>query len=70
MDGVVEGVVSAWDDPRGLGQVTADDGRTFALQCTDLTDGTRTTTVGAAVAFRIRPGHRGRWQAVAVTARA
>ena len=68
-DALLDGVVTSWDDPRGLGEITAADGRTFALQCTDLADGSRTIEAGVAVTFGVRPGHRGRWQAVAVTRR-
>ena len=48
-DALLDGVVTSWDDPRGLGEITAADGRTFALQCTDLADGSRTTEAGVAV---------------------
>ena len=66
MDGEVTGVVEEWDDARGVGVVRADDGRALALQCTHIADGSRTTTVGARVAFAVAPGHHGRWQAEAV----
>lgn len=62
------GVVEQWDDPRGVGLVRADDGRALDLQCTHIADGSRTTTVGARIAFTPAPGHHGRWQAVGVTA--
>ncbi|HYI62796.1 MAG TPA: hypothetical protein VEW93_13440 [Acidimicrobiales bacterium] len=63
----VDGVVEEWDDPRGVGVVRTDDGRALALQCTDIADGSRTTTVGARVRVVVAPGHHGTWRATAVT---
>jgi cold shock CspA family protein len=60
---VIRGVVTEFDDPRGLGTVTADDGTTFPFHCTAIADGTRTIEVGAVVAFDVVPGRRGRWEA-------
>ena len=60
------GVVEEWDDPRGVGAVRLDDGRRLALQCTEIADGSRTTTVGARVEVEIGPGHHGLWHALAV----
>ena len=64
---MTRGVVTAFDESAGLGTVTADDGTAYAFQCTQIADGTRTITVGAAVTFAVRPWHRGRYEAVAVT---
>ena len=64
----VEGTVTEWDDARGVGTVTTDDGRALDLQCTHLADGTRTTSVGTRVVVAVAPGHHGRWQAVGVSA--
>jgi cold shock CspA family protein len=61
------GIVTEWDDPRGVGTVRTADGRDLPFQCTDLADGSRTTSVGARVTVAIVPGHHGRWQAVAIT---
>jgi len=69
-DGPVPGVVTEWDDDRGIGVVHTDDGRDLDLQCTDLTDGSRTTSVGTMVSVVVVPGHHGRWQAVDVRVRA
>jgi cold shock CspA family protein len=60
------GTVTAFDDPRGLGEVTADDGTVLAFHCTAIADGSRTIEVGTAVRFQVRPGLRGRWEAAAV----
>lgn len=57
------GEVTEFDDPRGIGVVTADDGTEFAFHCTAIADGTRTVAVGARVRFVPRPAHLGRWEA-------
>jgi cold shock CspA family protein len=59
----VHGTVSAFDDPRGLGEVTAEDGATFPFHCTAIADGSRTIQVGAAVTFELAAGPMGRWEA-------
>jgi cold shock CspA family protein len=60
------GTVTEFDEASGLGTVTADDGTAYPFQCTQIADGTRTIPVGAAVAFEVRPWHRGRYEATAV----
>jgi cold shock CspA family protein len=62
----MHGTVSAFDDPRGLGEITAEDGRVFPFQCTTILDGTRTIAVGTAVRFDTVGGHLGRWEAIAI----
>ena len=64
------GTVSAFDEHRGLGEVTADDGTVYPFHCTAIADGTRTIAVGADVEFEIVPGRLGRWEAAAITPRA
>ena len=61
------GVVSEFDEAAGLGTVTAADGTSYAFQCTQVADGSRTIDVGAAVSFAVRPWHRGRYEAVGIT---
>jgi hypothetical protein len=61
------GVVSEFDEAAGLGTVTADDGTAYPFQCTQLADGSRGVDVGAEVTFAVRPWHRGRYEAVAIT---
>lgn len=56
------GTVAEWNDAGGYGTIIAD-GVDYFFHCTQLADGTRTTEVGAAVAFEIVPGHLGRWEA-------
>ena len=65
----MEGTVTAFDDPRGLGEVTAADGVTYPFHCTAIADGTRTITVGAAVRFEVVAGRLGRWEAAEVSPR-
>jgi cold shock CspA family protein len=62
----VEGRVVEFDEPRGLGTVEADDGTRYPFHCTALLDGTRTVAVGTAVAFEVRAGGLGRWEATQI----
>jgi CspA family cold shock protein len=58
----VIGAVTGFDDPAGLGVITAEDGTAYAFHCTEIADGTRTISVGTQVAFE--PLARlGRWEA-------
>ena len=36
------GTVTAFDEPRGLGEVAGDDGVTYPFHCTGIADGSRT----------------------------
>lgn len=47
------GRVTDFDEPRGLGSVTAHDGAVLPFQCVELADGTRTIEVGAEVVFDV-----------------
>ena len=60
------GTVTHWDDHRGYGTVTGDDGTPYFLHCTAIADGSRTITPDARVGFDVRPGHLGRWEATDV----
>jgi cold shock CspA family protein len=62
----VSGAVSAFSEPRGLGEITADDGTTYAFHCTQIADGSRTVGIGSRVEFEIVPGLLGRWEAAAI----
>jgi CspA family cold shock protein len=59
----VTGVVTAFDEPVGIGTVTADGGAEHFFHCTAIADGSRTIEVGAAVEFEVVPGRQGRWEA-------
>jgi cold shock CspA family protein len=57
------GTVTDFDERVGLGIVTDARGDVFPFHCTAIADGTRTITVGTAVAFRVVAGRTGRWEA-------
>jgi cold shock CspA family protein len=63
----VLGTVTAFDDPAGIGEITGTDGRIYLFHCTQLADGSRTTTVGTPVAFDLWP-RLGRLEAAAIIA--
>jgi cold shock CspA family protein len=65
----MRGTVTAFDDARGLGTVTADDATEYPFHCTAIADGTRTIDEGAAVDFDVVPGHLGRWEATRISRR-
>lgn len=60
---ILTGTVASFDDPAGLGVVTASDGRDYPFHCTAIEDGTRTIEPGTPVAFVVVPGRAGRWEA-------
>jgi cold shock CspA family protein len=62
----MRGTVAEFDFDKGYG-VLAGDSRSYFFHCTQITDGTRTIPVGAAVMFEIRPWHRGEFEAVEIT---
>jgi cold shock CspA family protein len=59
-------MVTAFDEHRGLGEITSDDGSVYPFHCTVITNGTRTIAVDTHVEFEVVPGHLGRWEAAAV----
>jgi cold shock CspA family protein len=63
----VIGTVASYDSPRGWGEIEATDGRRYPFHCTAIADGSREIGVGLAVGFELRPGHLGRFEAIAVT---
>lgn len=62
----VRGTVTAFDDQRGIGAVTTEDGRVLPFHCTAVSDGSRTIAEGAPVEVDVGPGLPGHWEAVAV----
>ncbi len=67
VEGTVVGRVAEFDEAGGYGTVAAADGSgEWFFHCTAIADGTRTVDVGAEVAFEVEPGHRGRYEAVAI----
>jgi cold shock CspA family protein len=47
------GVVTAFDEATGLGELAADDGSTLRFHCIEIADGTRTIAVGTRVRFEV-----------------
>jgi cold shock CspA family protein len=64
---VLTGRVAHYDEHRGHGEVVTGDGRRFFFHCTAIADGSRTIPVGVRVCFMLVAGHRGRYEATAVT---
>jgi cold shock CspA family protein len=60
------GTVAAYDEAAGYGEVVEDGGPRWWFHCTAIADGSRTIALGAAVRFRLAPGHLGRYEAVDV----
>lgn len=60
------GVVTAFDDDRGYGTVSGEQGEWF-FHCTQIADGSRAIAVGTPVTFSIVAGRLGRWEAVDLT---
>src|SRR5262249_25300537 len=60
------GQVVAFDEDRGLGELTDDDGTTLGSHCTAIADGTRTIEVGTLVTFDAVAGALGTYEAANV----
>jgi cold shock CspA family protein len=67
--GTRTGTVTAFDEGRGLGEITVEGGEVHPFHCTGIADGSRTIEVGTAVRFGIIPGRLGRWEAWEIAAR-
>jgi cold shock CspA family protein len=63
---VLTGVVSSFDDPRGIGVITDSSGVDRRFHCTQIADGSRTIDVGAEVRFVVRAAPDGTWEAEAI----
>ena len=61
----MRGMVAAFDEASGLGEVATDDGSRVAFHCVGIADGTRTIAVGTAVEFELLP-KLGRYEATAI----
>ena len=57
------GTVTAFDEGRGRGVVTADDGTSYEFHATRIADGTRRIPTGVTVTFEVVPALRGRYEA-------
>ncbi len=62
----VRATVTSFDDPRGIGSVTTDDGRVLPFHCTAVADGSRTVAEGTVVIVDVGPGLPGHWEAVSL----
>lgn len=60
------GRVTTFDERRGIGEVTGDDGTVYPFHCTVIADGSRTIAVGTTVDFERVAGHLGRWEAASI----
>ncbi len=60
------GVVTDYDDPAGIGTVTADEGDEHFFHCTAIADGSRTIAAGTRVRFGVVPGCLGQWEATSL----
>jgi len=61
------GQVASFDPDIGIGRVAADTGDEWMFHCTTIAGGSRTIGVGTIVAFDVRAGGPGRWEAFEVT---
>jgi cold shock CspA family protein len=66
-DDRTDGTVTAFDEVRGRGVVTATDGATYEFHATRIVDGTRRIAVGTKVRFAVVPALLGRWEASTIT---
>ncbi len=57
------GRVVQFDVDRGLGMIGGEDGRDYPFHCVAIADGSRDVSEGTEVAFVIRAGNLGRWEA-------
>ena len=64
----MDGTVTEFDEPRGIGVIVSRDDRAFVFQCIEIADGTRDIDVGQAVSFRPLPRF-GAFQAGAIDKR-
>ena len=60
------GSVTSFDDHRGYGTITGEDGVEHFFHCTAIADGTRTIAEGSRVTFAVVAGRLGRWEAADV----
>lgn len=63
------GSVTAFDEPRGLGEITGDNGQIYPFHCTGIAGGSRTIEPGTAVYFEVIAGRAGRWEAWGIVPR-
>ena len=64
-----QGTVRSFDERRGIGEIAAEDGKTFPFHCTAVADGTRRIAPGTPVEFDVVAGLPGRWEAATIEVR-
>jgi cold shock CspA family protein len=62
----LRGRVRSFDERRGVGEITSDDGRLFAFHATAIANGKRRIAEGMQVQFDVVAGLPGRWEAAAI----
>jgi cold shock CspA family protein len=63
----VDGTVTAFDESRGRGVVTASDGTIYEFHSTRIADGSRRIAAGVRVRFTLVPAVLGHWEASDIT---
>jgi cold shock CspA family protein len=66
----LRGSVRSFDERRGVGEISTDDGRVFAFHSTAIADGSRRVVEGTQVEFDVVAGLPGRWEATGIEKRA
>ena len=61
------GTVREFDDAKGWGTVTGEDGTDLFFHCTAIADGTRTIAAGTTVTYEVVAGRQGRYEASGLT---
>jgi cold shock CspA family protein len=64
------GRVRSFDERRGMGWITSEDGNVLAFHSTAIANGSRRIAEGAQVEFDVVAGVPGRWEAAAIEKRA
>jgi cold shock CspA family protein len=64
------GTVRTFDERRGMGEITSEDGNVFAFHSTAIANGSRRIAEGAQVEFDVVAGLPGCWEAAAIEKRA
>ena len=70
MIGRRHGTVRTFDERRGMGEITSEDGNVFAFHSTAIANGSRRIAEGAQVEFDVVAGLPGCWEAAAIEKRA
>jgi cold shock CspA family protein len=60
------GRVRSFDERRGMGEITSEDGNVLAFHSTAIANGSRRIAEGAQVEFDVVAGLPGRWEAAAI----